>query len=105
MGSWLHCLCGAKIHTNLFAGTGVYRLLKDADYDSVVDPVDRDKLETLFFVQGIPVYHCKACGRLVVEWDKESGPLFYVPEQKNTGNVTCAAGAAQSHHADDQRLK
>jgi hypothetical protein len=105
MGSWIQCLCGAFIHTNLFTGTDVYRLLKDSEYDSLDDPVDRDKLETLFFTKGIPVYRCKECGRLVVEWDNESAPLFYLPEEKNADNSTIEAITTQSNQDDDQRLK
>lgn len=105
MGSWIQCLCGTFIHTNLFTGTSVYRLLKDSDYDSLDDPINRDKLETLFFTKGIPVYRCKACGRLVVEWDNERAPLFYLPEEKIAENSTIKAITSQSGREDDQRLK
>lgn len=80
MGSWLKCSCGASIHTNLFAGAGVCRLIRDSDYDSLDDPVDRAGLEALFFSKGIPVYRCTACGRLAVEWDRGSAPVFYTPD-------------------------
>jgi membrane protein DedA with SNARE-associated domain len=49
MGSWLECLCGRRIHTNFFTGTNIYKLIKDADYDALEDPVDRHKLSGLFF--------------------------------------------------------
>jgi hypothetical protein len=55
MGSWLECLGGGRIHTNLFTGTNIYKLIKDADYDAIKDPVDRDKLSDLFFRRGITV--------------------------------------------------
>jgi hypothetical protein len=84
MTSWLECLCGRPIHTNLFAGTSIYKLLKDADYDAIVDPVDRGKLSDLFFVKGITVYRCEACGRLAVEWNDDGEPTFYLPEVKET---------------------
>lgn len=80
MGSWITCKCGAHIHTNMFTGTHVYRLIEDSDYDAVEDPVDRNKLEDLFFRKGVTVYRCGACGRLAVEWDHTSGPAFYLPE-------------------------
>ncbi len=81
MGSWLECLCGGVIHTNFFTGTDIYKLIKDADYDAIEDPVDRGKLSDLFFGKGVTVYHCKRCGRLIVEWE-DGGPTFYLPESK-----------------------
>jgi len=78
MGSWLECLCGGRIHTNLFTGTNIYRLIRDTDYDAIEDPVDRDKLSDLFFKKGIPVYRCEKCGRLIVEWE-DGEPTFYLP--------------------------
>jgi hypothetical protein len=76
-------MCGYLIHTNLFAGENVCRLIRDGDYDSIEDPVDRDKLADLFFRKGIPVYLCSQCGRLLVDWDEERGPTFYLPEGKH----------------------
>lgn len=93
MGSWITCLCGMLINTNMFsAGTTAYMLVKDSDYDALDDdcdgpehlnnPVDRKKVEDLFLRKGTPVYRCSHCGRLVVDWDQESGPMFYRPEVK-----------------------
>jgi hypothetical protein len=93
MGSWLRCICGGVIHTNLFAGENICRLIKDSDYDAIEDPVDREKLSDLFFNKGIPVYHCSRCGRLLVEWDEEGGPTFYLPEGKS----------AETHGKKDNR--
>jgi hypothetical protein len=84
MTSWLECLCGNLIHTNLFTGTRIYKLLQDADYDAIEDPVDREKLSDLFLEKGITVYRCQQCGRLAVEWNKEGDPTFYLPEVKGT---------------------
>jgi hypothetical protein len=85
MGSWMECLCGARIHTNLFTGTAIYRLIKDSDYDAIEDPVDRGKLSDLFFKKGVTLYHCSRCGRLIVAWDEKAGPTFYLPEEKREG--------------------
>lgn len=82
MGSWIKCLCGGLIHTNLFTGTSVYRLIKDSDYDSLEEPIDVGKLSHLFFSLGIPVFRCHKCGRLAVEWDPANDPVFYLPEGK-----------------------
>ncbi len=84
MGSWIECLCGCRVHTNLFAGENVWMIIKDLDYDAIEDPVDRDKLHDLFFKKGIPVYLCSGCGRLLVDWDEEGGVTFYLPEGKQT---------------------
>ena len=86
MGSWIRCKCGYPIHTNLFAGENVCRLIRDSDFDNVVDPVDRDKLSDLFFNKGITVFLCRGCGRLLVEWDEQAGPTFYLPEGKPTSD-------------------
>jgi hypothetical protein len=100
MGSWIQCLCGSSIHTNLFAGASVFRLIKDSDYDALDCSVDRDKLENLFFTLGIPVYLCKSCGRLAVEWDHETGPWFYTPEGQDDRQYLMGCDAD-----DAQRLK
>ena len=82
MGSWLDCPCGAKIHQNLFAGTGVFRLIRDSDYDAIEEPVDRSKMEDLFFKAGTPVFRCGRCGRLAVEWDPQKEVVFYTPPEQ-----------------------
>lgn len=105
MSSWLECLCGERIHTNMFAGASVFRLIKDDDYDALDDPVDRDKLENLFFSLGIPVYLCRSCGRLAVEWDQESGPWFYAPEERNVEQGPLDEWTIRYERNDDQRLK
>jgi hypothetical protein len=68
----------------MFAGTGVSQLIKDSDYDSVEDPVDRQKLEDLYFRKGRTVYPCGICGRLLIQWDDNDAPQFYKPEGKLT---------------------
>jgi hypothetical protein len=82
MGSWIKCLCGNLIHTNFFTGTNIYKLIKDADYDAIEDPIDREKISVLFFNKGITVYHCESCSRLIVEWDDKGDITFYLPEGK-----------------------
>ena len=104
MGSWITCRCGASIHTNLFAGTAVYRLVSDSDYDSLEEPVDRGQVEDLFFNRGIPAYRCKRCGRLAVQWDRERAPEFYAPEGREEPSAAGPA-SAQGDPGDDQRLK
>ena len=81
MGSWFQCLCGGAIHTNFFTGTNISKLIKDADYDAIEDPVNREKLSDLFFEKGVTVYRCERCGRLIVEWE-DGNPTFYQPERK-----------------------
>jgi hypothetical protein len=105
MGSWITCLCGGLIHTNLFAGATVYRLISDEDYDALGDSIDRDKLESLFFDKGIPVYRCPACNRLVIQWDKEGTYLFYMPEGEKPGQAATEDDTALREQADLRRLK
>ncbi len=99
MGSWIKCLCGMLIHTNMFCGTPVYMLVKDSDYDALDNneepeawnkAIDRSKVEDLFLHKGTPVYQCTHCGRLVVEWKQELGPMFYLPELKVEDYLTDA---------------
>lgn len=82
MGSWLKCLCGARIHTNFFTGSDIYKLIKDADYDALQEPLTWQTLQDLFYQKGITVHQCKSCGRLAVEWDGGGGITFYKPEVK-----------------------
>jgi hypothetical protein len=104
MGSWITCPCGAHIHTNLFAGTGVSRLIKDSDYDAIDDPVDRAKLEDLFFRSGIPVYRCGKCGRLAVEWDQASGVAFYSPAEPAQGPSCTSPASRLAEELEDQLM-
>jgi len=82
MGSWMTCKCGGLVHLNMFSGTHIYQLVEDSDYDAVEDPIDRDKLEGLFFRKGVTVYRCHSCGRLLIEWDDKDGLSVYLPEGK-----------------------
>ena len=101
MGSWIRCLCGGLIHTNLGAGTHICQLIDDSDYDAVEDPVDRDKLSDLFFKKGVSVYRCLGCGRLLVEWgDDMGGPMFYLPEQKYAEIAEREPAALQNYQTD-----
>jgi hypothetical protein len=104
MSSWTTCPCGAKIHTNPFAGAEVYRLVRDSDYDAVNDPVDREALESLFFKSGKPAYRCAACGRIAVEWDGAS-PVFYLPEQTVSGKGPVPPGTDEERADDIARLE
>ena len=81
MGSWLICKCGKRIHKNLFTGTDIYKVINDADYDKLEDPVDRNKVEKLFF-EGVTLYRCKSCKRIAIEWEGWESPIFYIPENK-----------------------
>jgi len=77
MGSRMECLCGNLVYTNHF-----YRLIKDTDYDALEEPLDYEKLSDLFWHKGVTAYRCVSCGRLIVEWEDEEGPTFYLPEAK-----------------------
>jgi hypothetical protein len=87
----------------MFSGTHIYQLIEDSDYDAVEDPVDRDKLEGLFFKNGVTVYRCLNCGRLLVEWDEKSGLTVYLPEGKLEIPKTKAASLQQDLNKDGGR--
>jgi len=89
----------------MFTGTSIYQLIKDADYDAVEDPVDRDKLSDLFFKKGVTVYRCHSCGRLLVEWDDKGAPTFYLPEGKVAEIPEPEAAALQGVQNDDEGPK
>jgi hypothetical protein len=89
----------------MFAGASVFRLIKDDDYDAVDDPVDRGKLQDLFFSLGIPVYLCRSCGRLAVEWDQASGPRFYAPEERSVEHLPAEEINLHFDQVDGQRLR
>ncbi len=109
MGSWIECICGSLIHTNMFTGTKIYQLIEDTDYDAIDDPVDRDKLDDLFFKKGVTVYHCHSCGRLLVEWDDKGVPTFYLSEVKLEKNISsdkkcCLPGEGQKWKPEPEVL-
>jgi hypothetical protein len=89
----------------MFSGTHIYQLIEDSDYDAVEDPVDRDKLEDLFFRKGLTVYCCPSCGRLLIGWDEKSGLTVYLPEGKQK-IPKAEAGACQEdpNEESEQRV-
>jgi len=99
MGSRLECLCGNLVYTNHF-----YMLIKDTDYDAVEAPVDYDKLSNLFW-KGIMAYRCGSCGRLIVEWDGQTGPTFYLPEGQQAEIPEREPALAKIGRADNQEVK
>lgn len=95
MSSWLKCPCGHSIHTNPFAGTSVYRLILDADYDSATQQPSLETLESLFFEKGVPVYRCSHCGRIAIDWGRNADCAFYRPE--------AVVGSNPLGESDDER--
>jgi tetratricopeptide (TPR) repeat protein len=88
MGSWIKCRCGAAVHTNPHAGAPVYWLIRDTDYESLLnDNIDWKKTSDIFLEKGISVYRCSECNRLIVEWEKQKAPVYYLPEDGNTARA------------------
>ena len=79
MSSWLRCDCGHVLHTNLFAGAGVFLLILDEDFDRLTEPCDTTQIDHLF-ARGRPVYRCTQCGRLYVQWERGGKLTMYLPE-------------------------
>jgi hypothetical protein len=79
MGSWLKCDCGHLIHTNMFCGANVYRLIRDDEFDELAENAPPEEFRNLFF-SGREVFHCKNCGRLIVQWEKGGKLSVYVEE-------------------------
>jgi hypothetical protein len=79
MGSWLRCVCGNQIHTNLFSSANVYRLIRDDEWDALGDePKWRDV--SVLFVRNREVFSCPKCSRLIVFWDRDGEPTYYTQE-------------------------
>lgn len=79
MASWMKCECGHVLHTNMFAGAGVFLLMLDADYDELAgSPNEADDRE--LFIRSRPVYRCGPCGRLYVRWERGGAVTMYNPE-------------------------
>lgn len=80
MASWIQCDCGNQIHTNLFAGAGVYLLVRDDEYDALPEEADRKALDQLF-IAARKVLRCSKCGRLIIQWERGADYTTYVEEQ------------------------
>jgi hypothetical protein len=83
MSSWLRCDCGHTLHTNLFAGAGVFMLIRDEDFDKLGESPDAAALRDLF-VRSHVVYRCPQCGRLYVRWERGGEVTAYTPQPANT---------------------
>jgi hypothetical protein len=79
MASWIICTCGERIHTNLFCGATVYRLVSDDQFDAIPAQIDMESLG-FRFADATPVFRCRACGRLHIEWERNQALTVYTPE-------------------------
>lgn len=66
MSSWVECLCGATIGTGAFPNPDVYRIVSEERYDEVDDPVDRNKLASLYLT-GDVLIRCQKCERILIQ--------------------------------------
>lgn len=79
MATWILCPCGNEISTGSYPNPGVSTVVSEHSYDAVLDPVDRDKLEALFF-KGRELVECPKCGRIRISAPGAS--RWYAPEPK-----------------------
>jgi len=79
MGSWIRCVCGNQIHTNLFSGAKVFRLIRDDEWDALGDNPSWQDVSVLF-VRSREVFRCAKCSRLIVSWESDREPTYYSPE-------------------------
>jgi hypothetical protein len=80
MSSWMICTCGERIHTNLFCGATVYRLISDDEFDALPESIGVDALGAKF-ADATAVFRCRACGRLHIRWQRNEECTTYVPEE------------------------
>jgi len=81
MGSWLTCKCGARLHRNLFAGTGMSLIATEAFLDTERVGASADDLVSELVREGERLLRCRPCGRIVL---LQEGPIdqvrFYTPD-------------------------
>ena len=80
MGSWIPCLCGSLVHANLYCGAGVFRLIRDDEWDAVANTDATPEREdySRLFRDSREVFRCSNCSRLIVYWDRQGGlPTYY----------------------------
>jgi hypothetical protein len=82
VSSWLRCDCGHTLHTNLFAGAGVFMLILDEDFDRLGESPDAAALRDLV-VRSRTVYRCPQCGRLYVRWGRGGEITVYTAQSAN----------------------
>jgi hypothetical protein len=82
MASTILCACGNRIGTNLFAGSKVFRLIRDDEWDALGDsPSWRDT--SVLFMHSREVFRCSKCARLIVFWERDGEPTYYTQESPN----------------------
>jgi hypothetical protein len=79
MSSWLVCPCGTRIATGSFPNPGVGRVISEASYDAVEDPVDRKGIARLF-LGGDLLARCPSCSRLLLQ-SEDGVTRSFVEEQ------------------------
>ena len=89
MGSWVICLCGNRLHTNLFSGAGISLVVPEAWADQGFEGMDADRIiDSLILASGIQI-HCPRCSRmlLVNDGDGSRRVRFYSPEESDASEL------------------
>lgn len=82
MASWISCICGNRLHTNLFSAAKVFRLIRDDEWDALGESPDWHDV-SLAFLNGREVFRCAKCSRLIVFWERGGPPMYYVENMPN----------------------
>lgn len=83
MGSWVICLCGNKLHKNLFSGAGISLVVPEEWADQKFEGMDGERVIDALVLASEKQIHCPRCSRLVLinDGDSEYRVRFYLPEE------------------------
>ena len=83
MGSWVTCVCGNRIHKNLFTSTGVCVVVCDEVLDGFEDDSVAGDCVSEIVRSGDILVRCSQCGRIAIE-GKSGGITLYAKEESSS---------------------
>ena len=83
MGSWVVCLCGNRLHKNLFCGAGISHVVPEDWFEQDFEGMDGEGVVSRLVLISEKLIHCSQCARLVLVDDRGSDLVvrFYSPEE------------------------
>lgn len=83
MGSWVVCLCGNKLHKNLFCGAGISHVVPEEWFEQDFEGMDGEGVVSKLVLISEKLIHCPQCARLVLVDDRRGDLVvrFYSPEE------------------------